>query len=216
LSQRQNNQRPLGRKTETMTNIILKIEKANDKNNAFLKKNSVEVMAQANAIYSPKNGENKMGNDEYRDWLFSNHKELATYLYDELGTPNKKTGERKPIMSQHKKNIFAGIKTIATDNEAFLNWSQSDIGNEVSSLAKVTASINKYAKSLEPKTETQNASDESESTEIESTENAKPPLEQVAQELLKRFTPDECIKLSEMLYDMACENASDESIEKVA
>jgi len=120
-------------------------------------------------------------------------------------------------MGQHKKNIFGGIKTIATDNEGFLEWAnQSDIGNEVSSLAKVTASINKYAKSLEPKTETQNTSDETESTETESTDNAKPSLEQVAQELLKRFTADECVKLSEMLYDMACENASDEAIEKVA
>jgi len=214
LSQRQNNQRPLGRKTKQMS-IILKIEKANDKNNKQIKQNADLVIAECRELYQPKIDGIKT--DDYREWMFANHPKQAEYFYDELGEPNKKTGERKPIMGQHKKNIFGGIKTIATDNEGFLEWAnQSDIGNEVSSLAKVTASINKYAKSLEPKTETQNASDETESTETESIDNAKPPLEQIAQELLKRFTPDECIKLSEMLYDMACENASDEAIEKVA
>lgn len=201
--------------------IILKIEKANDKNNKQIKQNADLVIAECRELYQPKI--DGMKTDDYREWLFANHPKQAEYFYDELGEPNKKTGERKPVMGQHKKNIFGGIKTIATDNAAFLEWAnQSDIGNEVSSLAKVTASINKYAKSLEPKTETQNASDETgenETGENETGENetiAKPPLEQVAQELLKRFTPDECIKLSEMLYDMACENASDEAIEKVA
>ena len=199
-----------------MTNIILEIEQRNDDNNAYLKDNAQAVLKLANKLFAPKMGDDALGNDDYREWLFKKDKAFAEYMYDEMGKPNKK-GISKPIMGQHKKNIFGGIKTIATDNAAFLEWAnQSDIGNEVSSLAKVTASINKYAKSLEPKTETQNTSDETESTETESTDNAKPPLEQVAQELLKRFTPDECVKLSEMLYDMACENASDEAIEKVA
>jgi len=204
-----------------MTNIILEIEQRNDDNNAYLKDNAQAVLKLANKLFAPKMGDDALGNDDYREWLFKKDKAFAEYMYDEMGKPNKK-GISKPIMGQHKKNIFGGIKTIATDNEGFLEWAnQFDIGNEVSSLAKVTASINKYAKSLEPKTETQNTSDETESTETESTEtestdNAKPSLEQIAQELLKRFTPDECVKLSEMLYDMACENASDEAIEKVA
>ena len=196
-----------------MTNIILEIEQRNDDNNAYLKDNAQAVLKLANKLFAPKMGDDALGNDDYREWLFKKDKAFAEYMYDEMGKPNKK-GISKPIMGQHKKNIFGGIKTIATDNAAFLEWAnQSDIGNEVSSLAKVTASINKYAKSLEPKTET-GAGDET--GEHETIENAKPPLEQIAQELLKKFTADECIKLSEMLYDMACENASDEAIEKVA
>ena len=201
----------MARKTKTMTNIILEIEQRNDDNNAYLKDNAQAVLKMANKLFAPKIGDDALGNDDYREWLFKKDKAFAEYMYDEMGKPNKK-GISKPIMGQHKKNIFGGIKTIATDNAAFLEWAnQSDIGNEVSSLAKVTASINKYAKSLEPKTET-GASDETGESET----IAKPSLEQVAQELLKRFTPDECVKLSEMLYDMACENASDEAIEKVA
>ena len=146
----------MGRKTRQMS-IILKIEKANDKNNKQIKQNADLVIAECKELYQPKI--DGMKTDDYREWMFANHPKQAEYFYDEMGKPNNK-GISKPIMGQHKKNIFGGIKTIATDNEAFLNWAQSDIGNEVSSLAKVTASINKYAKSIEPKTETQNASDE--------------------------------------------------------
>ena len=216
MSQRQTNQRPLGRKTRQMTNIILEIEQRNDDNNAYLKDNAQAVLKMANKLFAPKMGDDALGNDDYREWLFKEDKAFAEYMYDEMGKPNKK-GISKPIMGQHKKNIFGGIKTVATDNEGFLEWAnQSDIGNEVSSLAKVTASINKYAKSLEPKTETGASDETGESETGESETIAKPSLEQVAQELLKRFTADECVKLSEMLYDMACENASDEAIEKVA
>jgi len=205
--------RPLGRKTKPMTNIIVKIENASNEVTLLIKDNANNLIEMCNEVYAPKLED--MGNDDYRDWLFENHKELAEFLYDTDGAKNKLK------MSQTSKNIFGGIKTIATRNNDFLAWCESDFGSGTTSLAKVTASINKYAKSLEPKTETQNTSDESESTETESTEtestdNAKPPLEQIAQELLKKFTADECIKLSEMLYDMACENASDEAIEKVA
>jgi len=210
--------RPLGRKTKPMTNIIVKIENASNEVTLLIKDNANNLIEMCNEVYAPKLED--MGNDDYRDWLFENHKELAEFLYDTDGAKNKLK------MSQTSKNILGGIKTIATRNNDFLAWCESDFGSGTTSLAKVTASINKYAKSLEPKTETQNTSDESESTETESTEtestetestdNAKPPLEQIAQELLKKFTADECIKLSEMLYDMACENASDEAIEKVA
>ena len=143
-----------------MTNIILKLEQANERVNAFLKDNAEKVMTQANELYAPKTGDAALGTDDYREWLFKNHKALAEFLYDETGKANKK-GVKKPVMSQHKKNIFAGIKTIATDNDAFLEWAGSDVGNEVSSLAKVTASINKYQKSLEPKSDNTSAGDDS-------------------------------------------------------
>lgn len=196
-----------------MTNIIVKIEKANDKQNAFIKKNANAIMEMANQVYAPKMASEKMGSDDYRDWLFSNHEELATYLFDDMGKPNKK-GESKPIMSPHKKNIFAGIKSVATKNAEFLAWSESDIGNEVSSLAKITASINKYEKSLDPKTETESESEGE--TESESLTIEKPTLKEVAQELLKQFSKDDCVILSQLLYDLACEDASEEAIEEVA
>jgi len=209
----QNGQRPRNRK---MT-MILKIEKANDKNNALIKNNADILIAECKELYQPKI--DGMKTDDYREWLFANHSKMASYLYDELGEPNKKTGERKPIMGQHKKNIFNnGIKEIATNETGFLAWCESDHGQGTSSLAKVKPAITAFQKSLEPKQEKQSgASDETGENETGESETiAKPPLEQVAQELLKRFTPDECVKLSEMLYDMACENASDEAIEKVA
>lgn len=206
------------KKTNKTENIIVTIEKANDKNHAFIKSNALAIMEIANTVYAPKIGDEKMGSDDYREWLFANHKELATYLFDDMGKPNKK-GESKPIMSPHKKNIFAGIKSVATKNSEFLAWSESDIGNEVSSLAKITASINKYEKSLEPKTETESEGEtESESEgegEGESLTIEKPTLETVAKELLKKFSKDDCVKLSQMLYDLACEDVSDDAIQNV-
>ncbi len=192
-----------------MTNIILEIEQRNDDNNAYLKDNAQAVLKMANKLFAPKIGDNALGNDDYREWLFKKDKAFAEYMYDGLGEPNKKTGERKPIMGQHKKNIFGGIKTIATDNEGFLEWAnQFDIGNEVSSLAKVTASINKYAKSLQPKTETETgASDDDETGESETgasdETNAKPTLEQIAQKLIAELGKDAAMELSTMLWDMA-------------
>ena len=202
-----------------MNNMILKIEKANDKNNALIKNNADMLIAECKELYQPKI--DGMKTDDYREWLFANHPKMAEYLYDELGEPNKKTGERKPIMGQHKKNIFNnGIKEIAINETGFLAWCESDHGQGTSSLAKVKPAITAFQKSLEPKQEKQSGESdetgENETGENETIENAKPSLEQIAQELLKRFTPDECLKLSEMLYDMACENASDEAIEKVA
>ena len=197
--------------------MILKIEKANDKNNALIKNNADMLIAECQELYQPKI--DGMKTDDYREWLFANHPKMAEYLYDELGEPNKKTGERKPIMGQHKKNIFNnGIKEIATNETGFLTWCESEHGKGTSSLAKVKPAITAYEKSLQPKSET-GASDEtgeSETGENETIENAKPSLEQIAQKLLKEFGADDCVKLSEMLYDMACENASDEAIEKVA
>lgn len=171
-----------------MTNIILKIEQANDKNNAFLKDNADKVLTQANELYAPKMGDDALGTDDYREWLFSNHKALAEYLYDEMGKPNKK-GVSKPVMSQHKKNIFAGIKTIATDNDAFLDWAGSDVGNEVSSLAKVTASINKYQKSLiEPETSAgdDSAGDDTE-TETSAGDDAPISIEDMARDIITKL-----------------------------
>ena len=199
--------------------IILKIEKANDKNNKQIKQNADLVIAECKELYQPKI--DGMKTDDYRAWMFANHPKQAEYFYDELGEPNKKTGERKPIMGQHKKNIFNnGIKEIAINETGFLAWCESDHGQGTSSLAKVKPAITAFQKSLEPKQEKQSGESdetgENETGENETIENAKPSLEQIAQELLKRFTPDECVKLSEMLYDMACENASDEAIEKVA
>lgn len=185
-----------------MTNIILKIEQANDKNNAFLKDNADKVLTQANALYAPKMGDDALGTDDYREWLFANHKELAEYLYDEMGKPNKK-GVSKPVMSQHKKNIFAGIKTIATDNQAFTEWAGSDIGNEVSSLAKVTASINKYQKSLiEPETSAgdDSAGDDPE-TETSADDNAPISFEDMARDIISKMGRKDAEKLSVAIAD---------------
>jgi len=128
-----------------MTNIIVKIEKANDKTHALIKNNADNLIELCNAVYAPKLDD--MGNDDYRDWLFENHKELAEYLYDEVGAKDKLK------MSQHKKNIYGGIKTIATRNNDFLAWCASDFGSGTASLAKVTGSVNGYENSLAPKKE---------------------------------------------------------------
>ena len=128
-----------------MTNIIVKIEKANDKTHALIKNNASNLIELCNDVYAPKLED--MGNDDYREWLFENHKELAEYLYDEVGAKDK------PKMGQHKKNIFGGIKTIATRNNDFLAWCASDFGSGTASLAKVTGSVNGYEKSLAPKAE---------------------------------------------------------------
>lgn len=185
-----------------MTNIILKIEQANDKNNAFLKDNADKVMKLANELYAPKMGDDALGTDDYREWLFANHKALAEYLYDEMGKPNKK-GVSKPVMSQHKKNIFAGIKTIATDNDGFLAWSESDVGNEVSSLAKVTASINKYQKSLiEPETDTgENGEGEDPETETSADDNALISFEDMARDIISKMGRKDAEKLSVAIAD---------------
>ena len=181
-----------------MTNIILKIEQANDKNNAFLKDNAGKVLTQANELYAPKMGDDALGTDDYREWLFANHKALAEYLYDEMGKPNKK-GVSKPIMSQHKKNIFAGIKTIATDNDAFVAWADSDIGNEVSSLAKVTASINKFQKSLvAPET---SASDDAE-TETSADDDAPISIEDMARDIIAKLGRKDADALSIAIADL--------------
>lgn len=145
MSQRQNNQTPTGRKTKTMTNIIVKIEKANDKTHALIKNNAENLIELCNAVYAPKLEDMKQ--DEYRDWLFAEHRELAVYLYDTVGAKDKMK------MSQQKKNIYGGIKTIATRNNDFLAWCASDFGSGTSSLAKVTGSVNGYEKSLAPKKE---------------------------------------------------------------
>ena len=203
-----------------MTNIILKIEQANDENNEFLKDNADDIVEMANALYEPKTWAEPLGADDYRDWMFKNHAELAAYLYDDLGVAKKKTGERKAIMSQHKKNIAGGIKTIATDNAGFLQWAgQSEIGNEVSSLAKVTASINKFQKSLEPKSDDTDATDDGDDTDASDDADATDAplsLEDVAKALCEKYGNDDALKLSQLIYDMACGGASDEAVEAVS
>ena len=186
-----------------MTNIILKIEQANDKNNAFLKDNADKVMKLANELYAPKMGDDALGTDDYREWLFQKDKAFAEYMYDEMGKPNKK-GISKPVMSQHKKNIFAGIKTIATDNDGFLDWAGSDIGNEVSSLAKVTASINKYQKSLvEPETSAgdDDAGDDTE-TETSAGDDAPISIEDMARDIIAKLGRKDADALSIAIADL--------------
>jgi len=199
-----------------MTNIIVKIEKANDKTHALIKNNADNLIELCNDVYAPKLDD--MGNDDYRDWLFENHKELAEYLYDEVGAKNKLK------MSQHKKNIYGGIKTIATRNNDFLAWCASDFGSGTASLAKVTGSVNGYEKSLAPKKEKttpengggDDASGDDTVETIVPIEPTKPSLEQIAQKIIADLGNDAAIELSTMLYDMACASASDEAIEKVS
>ena len=198
-----------------MKNIIVKIEKANDKTHALIKSNADNLIELCNEVYAPKLED--MGNDDYRDWLFAEHKELAEYLYDEVGAKDKLK------MSQHKKNIYGGIKTIATRNNDFLAWCASDFGSGTASLAKVTGSVNGYEKSLAPKAEKTaptngdggDGGDDTGET-IAPIENAKPSLEQIAQKIIADLGNDAAIELSTMLYDMACTSASDEAIEKVS
>lgn len=198
--------------------MILKIEKANDKNNALIKNNADTLIAECKELYQPKI--DGMKTDEYREWLFANHVKMAEYLYDELGEPNKKTGERKPIMGQHKKNIFNnGIKEIAINENGFLAWCDSDHGQGTSSLAKVKPAITAFEKSLQPKTETETGeSDETGESETGASDEtiAKPSLEEIAKKIIDDFGHDAAIELSTMLYDMAVAGASDEAIEKVA
>ena len=201
-----------------MTNIIVKIEKANDKTHALIKNNADNLIELCNEVYAPKLDDMKQ--DEYRDWLFAEHKELAVYLYDTVGAKDKLK------MSQHKKNIYAGIKTIATRNADFIAWCDSDFGSGTASLAKVTGSVNGYEKSLAPKTEKttpasgggDDASGDDASGDDTPTiiEQAKPSLEEIAQKIIADFGNDAAIELSTLLYDMAVAGASDEAIEKVA
>ena len=201
-----------------MTNIIVKIEKANDKTHALIKNNADNLIELCNEVYAPKLDDMKQ--DEYRDWLFAEHKELAVYLYDTVGAKDKMK------MSQHKKNIYAGIKTIATRNADFIAWCDSDFGSGTASLAKVTGSVNGYEKSLAPKTEkttpasggSDDASGDDASGDDTPTiiEPSKPSLEEIAKKIIDDFGNDAAIELSTMLYDMAVAGASDEAIEKVA
>lgn len=189
-----------------MTNIILKIETNNDKNHALMKKNAQEILNQANEVYAPKMGDDALGSDDYREWLFANHKDLAEYLYDELGKANKK-GEQKPVMSQHKKNIFAGIKTIATRNDDFMAWCDSDSGRNVSSLAKVTSAVNSYLKSLEAPAEKSGAGDD----ETESAgDDGAISLEDMAREIITKLGKDAAMQLSTMIWDLADGEIADE------
>lgn len=204
-----------------MTNIIVKIEKANDKTHALIKDNAENLIEMCNEVYAPKLDDMKQ--DEYRDWLFAEHKELAVYLYDEVGAKNKMK------MSQHKKNIYAGIKTIATRNADFIAWCGSDFGSGTASLAKVTGSVNGYEKSLAPKIEKtppvtgggdDTSGDDTSGDDtpiiIEQANTELPTLEEIAKKIIADFGNDAAIELSTLLYDMACDSASDEAIEKVS
>ncbi len=189
-----------------MTNIIVKIEKANDKTHALIKNNADNLIELCNAVYAPKLDDMKQ--DEYRDWLFAEHKELAVYLYDTVGAKDKLK------MSQHKKNIYGGIKTIATRNNDFLAWCDSDFGGGTASLAKVTSSINGYEKSLAPKPEkTTPASgggddasgDDASGDDTPATiEQAPAPLTpaEIAEKLIADFGGDFADKVSIAIADM--------------
>ena len=139
-------------------------------------------------------------------------------MYDTVGAKDKLK------MSQTSKNIFGGIKTIATRNNDFLAWCESDFGSGTTSLAKVTGSVNGYEKSLAPKKEKttpasgggDDASGDDTGETIAPIEPAKPSLEQIAQKIIADLGNDAAIELSTMLYDMACSSASDEAIEKVS
>jgi len=189
-----------------MTNIIVKIEKANDKTHALIKNNADNLIELCNAVYAPKLDDMKQ--DEYREWLFAEHKELAEYLYDEVGAKDKLK------MSQHKKNIYGGIKTIATRNSDFIAWCASDFGSGTASLAKVTGSVNGYEKSLAPKAEkTTPASgggddasgDDASGDDTPATiEQAPAPLTpaEIAEKLIADFGGDFADKVSIAIADM--------------
>jgi len=196
-----------------MTNIIVKIETASNEVTLLIKDNAENLIELCNEIYAPKLDDMKQ--DEYRDWMFENHNEVAQYLFDEVGAKGKMK------MSQTSKNVSGGIKTIATRNADFRAWCASDFGSGTTSLAKVTSSINGYEKSLAPKTEkTTPASgggdDASGDDTLTIIEQAKPSLEEIAQKIIADFGNDAAIELSTLLYDMACVSASDEAIEKVS
>jgi len=196
-----------------MTNIIVKIETASNEVTLLIKDNAENLIELCNEIYAPKLDDMKQ--DEYRDWMFENHNEVAQYLFDEVGAKGKMK------MSQTSKNVSGGIKTIATRNADFRAWCASDFGSGTTSLAKVTSSINGYEKSLAPKTEkTTPASGGGDDASGDDTptiiEQAKPSLEEIAQKIIADFGNDAAIELSTLLYDMACVSASDEAIEKVS
>jgi len=201
-----------------MTNIIVKIETASNEVTLLIKDNAENLIELCNEIYAPKLDDMKQ--DEYRDWMFENHNEVAQYLFDEVGAKGKMK------MSQTSKNVSGGIKTIATRNADFRAWCASDFGSGTTSLAKVTSSINGYEKSLAPKTEKttpasgggDDASGDDASGDDTPTiiEQAKPSLEEIAQKIIADFGNDAAIELSTLLYDMACVSASDEAIEKVS
>ena len=190
-----------------MTNIILKIEKANEKNRNFMRDNAQAIVDMCNTLYAPKMGDEPMKTDDYREWMMKEHPEFAAYIYDEMGKPNSK-GVCKPTMSQHKKNIMQGVKTVATRNDGFLEWANSDAGQETTTLAKVTGAVNKYFKApTEP-------TGEGEGEEGE-TDNGI-TLEDMAREIIKKVGHDDALKLSELIYDMACAEASPEAVEATA
>lgn len=201
-----------------MTNIIVKIETASNEVTLLIKDNAENLIELCNEIYAPKLEDMKQ--DEYRDWLFENHNEVAKYLFDEVGAKGKMK------MSQTSKNVSGGIKTIATRNDDFRAWCASDFGSGTTSLAKVTASINGYEKSLAPKPEktapesggSDDASGDDASGDDTPTiiEQSKPTLEEIAKKIIDDFGNDAAIELSTLLYDMACVSASDEAIEKVS
>lgn len=201
----------MGQKDKTMTTMILKIEKANDKNNALIKNNADTLITECRALYQPKL--DGMKTDDYREWMHANHPKMAAYLYDETGAPNKK-GVCKPVMSQHKKNIFNnGIKMIATQEGDFLAWCDSDHGQGTSSLAKLKPAITAYQKSLQPKTETGGNDDdaENETGENETGENAKPDLNAIAKKLIEQLGHKDAATLSTMLWDMVEETPEENS-----
>ena len=134
--------------------------------------------------------------------LFENHKELAVYLYDEVGAKDKLK------MSQHKKNIYGGIKTIATRNNDFLAWCASDFGSGTASLAKVTGSVNGYEKSLAPKPEKTaptngDASGDDTVETIAPIEQAPAPISpaQIAEKLIADLGRDMAEKISIAIAD---------------
>ena len=55
-----------------MTNIIVTIENASNEVTLLIKDNASNLIQMCNEVYAPKLDD--MGNDDYREWLFENHK----------------------------------------------------------------------------------------------------------------------------------------------
>ena len=124
-----------------MTNIIIQIENQNEKTLQTIQ-NKRTTIAKVCSDYATNKRSKKT--DEFRADLEANDTELFEYLYDEIGSKGKR------VMSQHKRNISAGMVALGENTNFFL--AAYDDANDfvyeskTNSFSKYKAEMNKLEK----------------------------------------------------------------------
>jgi hypothetical protein len=181
--------------------------------------NSIISACHETAQKESKNPHVKAGTDAIREAVVNSN---FTWLYDEMGKPNKK-GIAKPTMGSNMRKIREGMLFIASDDNAdlFIAWANSD--NSKSQGITDFANIKKVIKPKPQKTEIvvdetgadETGADETETASNETEKNAMPSLADIAKKLVADLGKKEANKLSILIAELVEDDLSDADIEKM-